>query len=138
MYLGDAGSTMLGFILAWILIHASQGLEPLFASVYALWFLAIPLFDKVNLLFKRPLRGKSPFRPGTDHVHHALLSRGYSAGGVVSILLALSLLFALVGMLSIYYESSQGVMFQLFLSLFAIYFLTVDNLAAPPESSDNY
>jgi hypothetical protein len=29
-------------------------------------------------------------------------------------------------------------MFQLFLILFAIYFLTVDNLAAPPESSDNY
>ena len=114
MYLGDAGSTMLGFILAWTLIQASQPLEPLFAPVYALWFLAIPLFDKVNLLFKRPLRGKSPFRPGTDHVQHALLSRGYSAGGVVSILLALSLLFALVGMLSIYYKASQGFMFQLF------------------------
>ena len=138
VYLGDAGSTMLGFMLAWILIQASQGLEPLFAPVYALWFLAIPLFDTVNLLLKRPLRGKSPFSPGTDHVHHALLSRGFSTGGVVSILLALSLLFALVGMLGIYYEASEGFMFQLFLSLFAIYFLTVDNLAAPPRSSGIY
>lgn len=138
IYLGDAGSTMLGFMLAWLLIEASQGTQPLFAPVYALWFLAIPLFDTVNLLFKRPIRGESPFRPGTDHLHHALLSRGFSNGEVVFILLTLSFLFALAGMLGIYYEASQSFMFQLFISLFVVYFLTADKLPAKHAASNTY
>ncbi len=134
VYLGDAGSTMLGFILAWLLIEGSQGDERLFAPVYALWFIAIPLFDTVNLLFKRPLRGLSPFKPGTDHVHHALVSRGFSTGEIVFILLALSFLFAMAGMMGIYYEASEGFMFQLFISIFVVYLLTIDSLAARPKS----
>ncbi|MEX2468229.1 MAG: MraY family glycosyltransferase, partial [Pseudohongiellaceae bacterium] len=50
IYLGDGGSTMLGFMLAWLLIDASQGEGALFAPVHALWFLAVPLLDTVNLL----------------------------------------------------------------------------------------
>ena len=134
VYLGDAGSTMLGFMLAWLLIQSSQSAQPLFQPVYALWFLAIPLFDTVNLLFKRPMRGISPFKPGTDHVHHALLSRGFSGGEAVFILLAISFLFALAGMLGIYYEASEGFMFQLFMSLFLIYFFTIDKLAVKPDT----
>lgn len=138
VYLGDSGSTMLGFMLAWLLIDGSQGTEPLFQPVYALWFMAIPLFDTVNLLFKRPLRGQSPFQPGTDHIHHLLLSRGFSTAEVVLILLALSLLFALAGMLGIYYEASEAFMFQLFISLFILYFLGIDRLAVKQVRSNTY
>lgn len=98
VYLGDAGSTMLGFILAWLLITSTQGMAPTFAPVYALWFLAVPLLDTVNLLFKRPLRGKSPFSPGHDHLHHMLLSRGYSVEQVVLIILSISVVCGGIGL----------------------------------------
>ncbi len=130
VYLGDAGSTMLGFILAWLMIESTQGEAARFAPVYALWFLALPLFDTVNLLFKRPMRGISPFKPGTDHLHHALLSRGYSEAQVVALLLLVSALFALTGMAGIYFNASESVMFALFLGLFIAYFLTVDLICA--------
>ena len=138
VYLGDAGSTMLGFMLAWLLIEASQGTEALFQPVYGLWFLAIPLFDAVNLLLKRPLRGDSPFRPGTDHLHHVLLSRGFSGGEVVFIILTISFLFALAGMLGFYYCANEAFMFQIFISLFILYFLTIDRLSVKQVPPNTY
>ena len=137
IYLGDAGSTMLGFMLAWLLIEASQGSQALFPPVYALWFLAIPLFDTVNLLLKRPMQGESPFRAGTDHLHHILLNRGFSGGEVVFILLSISFLFALAGMLGIYYQASEAFMFELFISLFILYFLGVDRLKGKQARRSN-
>ena len=129
VYLGDAGSTMLGFMLAWLLIDATQRSEPIFAPVYALWFLAVPLFDTVNLLIKRPLRGTSPFTPGTDHLHHNLLQRGFSVAQVVVILLAVALALGGVGLLSIRMGASEALMFQLFIALFVIYFIFSDRIA---------
>lgn len=129
VYLGDAGSTMLGFILAWLLIECSQGSEALFSPVHALWFLTIPLFDTVNLLFKRPMQGRSPFHPGTDHLHHNLLSRGYSVSQVVLLLVAASIFFASIGIYGYFFEISESFLFQLFLSLFILYFFFEHKIA---------
>lgn len=128
IYLGDAGSTLLGFILAWLLIDSSQGPAAIFPPVLALWFLAIPLFDTVNLLIKRPLRGLSPFKPGVDHLHHLLLRRGFTVPQVVLILSVSALLFAGIGLGAYFWQASDSVMFQLFLGLFLLYFLFCDRL----------
>lgn len=137
VYLGDAGSTLLGFILAWLMIDSTQGQAALFPPVYALWFLAIPLFDTVNLLIKRPMRGKSPFKPGVDHLHHMLIRRGYSVQMVVLMLVGSSVGFAAIGMAGLYYQASESAMFQLFLGLFLIYFLFCDRLD-PVDSNQHF
>ncbi|PCI75160.1 MAG: undecaprenyl-phosphate alpha-N-acetylglucosaminyl 1-phosphate transferase [SAR86 cluster bacterium] len=128
IYLGDAGSTMLGFMLAWLMIESSQGAEAIFAPVYALWFLAVPLFDTINLLIKRPLRGVSPVTPGTDHLHHALLSRGLSVVQVVTLLLAVSVSFGGIALVGRSLGVSESSMFLLFICLFAIYFAFSDRI----------
>ena len=128
VYLGDAGSTMLGFILAWLLISSSQGETPSFEPVYALWFIAIPLFDTVNLLIKRPLRGSSPFTPDHDHLHHMLLSRGLSVEQVVFLILILSLICGGIGLLGILLGASESLMFQIFIAVFSFYLLFSDRI----------
>jgi UDP-GlcNAc:undecaprenyl-phosphate/decaprenyl-phosphate GlcNAc-1-phosphate transferase len=128
IYLGDAGSTMLGFMLAWFFISGTQGQVLLFEPVYALWFLMLPLFDTVNLLIKRPLKGISPFTPGTDHLHHLLLKRGFSVEAVVAIMTSLAFLLGIIGFLGHYYEANESFMFQVFISLFIIYFLYSDKI----------
>ncbi len=122
VYLGDAGSTTLGFMLAWLLITSTQGINPNFAPVYALWFLAVPLFDAVNLLIKRPLQGRSPFAPGNDHLHHMLLSRGFSAKQVVLMLVSTAIALGGIGCIGSLLGASQSLMFQLFVVLFSFYF----------------
>lgn len=129
VYLGDAGSTMLGFMLAWLLIDSTQGETRYFAPVYALWFLAVPLFDTVNLLIKRPLSGHSAFAPGIDHLHHNLLRRGFNVQQVVLILISCATVMGLIGALGIYYQASESMMFTLYLILFAVYFLYSDRIS---------
>ncbi len=123
VYLGDAGSTMLGFVLAWLLIESSQGVNAEFQPVYALWFLAVPLLDTVNLLIRRPLKGLSPVHAGLDHLHHSLLERGLSSYHVVALLLTASIIFGSVGMIGIALEASESLMFLLFILLFVVYFI---------------
>lgn len=129
IYLGDAGSTMLGFMLAWLLITGTQGMTPTFSPVYAFWFLAIPLFDTVNLLIKRPLQGRSAFTPGNDHLHHMLLSRGFSVGQTVMLILGMAGGIGLLGMRAGFEEYT---MFQLFMVLFSLYFCFSDRIAKKP------
>jgi len=134
VYLGDAGATMLGFMLAWLLIDSTQGTTPKFAPVYALWFIAVPLFDAVNLLIKRPLRGISPFTPGVDHLHHKLMRRGLSVEQVVALLLCIALVMGGIGLLGIYLGASEAFMFESFIGLFILYFFFSDRLA--PNTSN--
>lgn len=134
VYLGDAGSTMLGFMLAWLLIDSTQGAAPRFAPVYALWFLSVPLFDTVNLLIKRPLRGVSPFTPGNDHLHHNLMRRGLSVEQVVVLLVCVALIMGGIGVMGAFLGAAESLMFQIFLGLFILYFVFCDRITPPSQT----
>jgi len=137
VYLGDAGSTLLGFIVAWLVIAASQGSEAFIAPVYALWFLAIPLIDTVSLLIRRPLQGRSPFSPGRDHLHHRLMNAGLSARKTVLVIHGTALALGGIGLLGHFAGAPESLMFVIFLALFAIYMVaTRQFLVVPASQSD--
>ena len=121
IYLGDAGSTLLGFILAWLIIEATQGNTAIMSPVHALWFLAIPLIDTVSLLIKRPMRGVGPFTAGTDHLHHRLISAGYTHEQTVISLYVASIVAGTFGLIGYLYNFSEAFMFASFMSVFAVY-----------------
>ena len=123
LYLGDAGSTLLGFLLAWLLIAASQGPNAAISPVYALWFLAVPLMDTVSLLVRRPLRGKSPFDPGHDHLHHRLLNAGFTPKQTVFMMNGAAVTFASIGLGAHLAGAPEGAMFVIFMALFAAYLI---------------
>ena len=86
MFLGDAGSLTLGYVMAvFILIAISRADEvmPLsdyarYAPIYAMCIFWYPLFDVVRVMVFRLLDGRSPFSPDRRHLHHLLVDRGYS------------------------------------------------------------
>ena len=123
VYLGDAGSTLLGFILAWLVIAASQGSNAFISPVYALWFLAVPLMDTVGLLVRRPMQGRSPFSPGRDHLHHRLMNAGFDAKQSVLIIHSTALILGGIGLIGHFAGAPEGLMFVIFLALFAIYMM---------------
>ena len=120
-FLGDSGSTLLGFLLAWILIESSQGSESVIQPVYALWFFALPLIDTVSLLIRRPLSGKSAFTPGLDHFHHRLIRAGFSKKQTVLIMYGLASIAASIGVFSHSVGLDDSVMFWLFMLIFGLY-----------------
>jgi len=124
IYLGDSGSTMLGFILAWLLIESSQGgTEQVMPATIALWFMAIPLMDTVFLFIARPLAGKSPFEPGTDHLHHLLALHGLSKAKVVLLLYGAGIVLGGAGFLLYSMPDLEKYSVYLFLVVFILYVL---------------
>ena len=121
VYMGDAGSTTLGFILAWLLIDASQGGSAVIAPVHALWFVAIPLMDTLYLMVKRPLQGRSPFSAGHDHLHHRLLKRGFNRQQTVLLMYLAAGATGLIGFGGLVLQISESVMFLLFAVMFVGY-----------------
>ena len=127
VFMGDAGSMVLGLVLAWMLIRHSQGPEAAFPPVLALWLLALPLYDAVGVLLRRPLRGGSPFDADWRHTHHLLLRLGCSTSTTLIILLASALLLAGFGIWMTFLGIPEHLLFYLFLGLFVIYLLLMES-----------
>jgi UDP-GlcNAc:undecaprenyl-phosphate GlcNAc-1-phosphate transferase len=121
VFLGDAGSTLLGFSLAWMAIDLTQGQGRTMPPIAALWVVLLPLADTVSLMARRRARGKSPFRPDREHIHHFLLAHGFSVSGALGILVAASVAFGAVGVLGWQLGVPQPVLFWLFFLSFFVY-----------------
>jgi UDP-GlcNAc:undecaprenyl-phosphate GlcNAc-1-phosphate transferase len=74
-FMGDAGSTMLGFSLAWISVEISQAPARVITPVVVLWIFALPIFDLFSSMVRRMSRGQSPFHGDSEHLHHVLKRR---------------------------------------------------------------
>jgi UDP-GlcNAc:undecaprenyl-phosphate GlcNAc-1-phosphate transferase len=125
VFMGDAGSLMLGFLLAWAAVRVTQDEQNAFSSAAALWFFAIPLWDTVSLVLRRILKGKSPFHPGRDHLHHILLRVGYSDSQVVRFILLVAAASGMVGFWGWLAGVPDAILFYGFLAMFALYFAGV-------------
>jgi UDP-GlcNAc:undecaprenyl-phosphate GlcNAc-1-phosphate transferase len=97
VFLGDAGSLMIGFALGWFAIDLTQGDGRTFPPIAALWVLLLPLADCVSLMTRRLLAGRSPFVADRHHIHHYLLARGLSHGQTLGVIVAASTLAGAVG-----------------------------------------
>jgi UDP-GlcNAc:undecaprenyl-phosphate GlcNAc-1-phosphate transferase len=115
-FMGDAGSTMLGFLLAWIAIELSQGAEPIFSPVVALWVFALPLYDLFSSMARRMMNGLSPFHGDSDHLHHVLRRRGLSSRKVAQAVLVGAAVTAGIGVGGHYIGFPDGALFLAWLT----------------------
>lgn len=121
VYLGDNGSTVLGFLMGWLFVELSQGQAAVIAPVTALYLFALPLFDSVMAIIRRLWLGRSPFKPDRSHLHHMLLDAGASVETTVWLMAGLHLVMASVGIVAYYAGLSEALMFWLFIGLFLSY-----------------
>jgi len=96
-FMGDAGSTMLGFLLAWLAIDLSQGAQPVFSPVVVLWIFALPIYDLFSSMMRRVTNGLSPFHGDSDHLHHVLRRYGLTSRKVAQTVLLGSSITAAIG-----------------------------------------
>ncbi|MFY8273997.1 UDP-N-acetylglucosamine--undecaprenyl-phosphate N-acetylglucosaminephosphotransferase [Pseudoalteromonas sp. SSDWG2] len=121
IFMGDAGSMFIGLSVIWMLTLGTQGENPSFRPVTALWLIAIPLMDMVAIVFRRLKKGQSPFKPDRDHLHHIFMRAGMTPKGALAIISIISIVLAAVGVVCDYYQVSESVMFCAFLVLFVVY-----------------
>ena len=128
VFMGDAGSMMIGFTVIWLLIGASQ--TPgniMIRPVTALWLIAVPLMDMAAIMIRRIKQGKSPFKPDREHLHHICQRLGCSSTQTLILICSVATMFACVGVIGEIFEIPEFLMFYSFILLFTVYLLILIN-----------
>lgn len=97
VFLGDSGSTTLGFILGFLLIFFTHPDHRNFHPVLAAWCVSLPIYDLLAVLIRRICRGINPFRPDRRHIHHLLLDKKIKPKNVLIIILSSSVILNVIG-----------------------------------------
>jgi UDP-GlcNAc:undecaprenyl-phosphate GlcNAc-1-phosphate transferase len=120
VFLGDHGSNLIGFWVAWAAIFASQSTLYEMQPMTMIWFVAIPLLDCLGLIVSRRSRGISWTTPGRDHIHHKLMNRFSPEGTLLVILLICFVLGSFALLIERYYSAQTS--FALFIIFAGIYY----------------
>ena len=101
IYLGDAGSLVLGFMLATLAIEGSQKGTAVVALAIPLVAFGLPVLDTGVAIVRRAVRGAPIFTGDQGHVHHRLLDLGLSKAQSAIVVYVISAAFAFASMLFI-------------------------------------
>lgn len=91
VFLGDHGSNLIGFWVAWCAIYCSQNELYSFEPITAIWIVAIPLLDCIGLIFSRYRKNINWALPGRTHIHHKLMNR-FSSNTTLVIIISVGLI----------------------------------------------
>ena len=95
IFMGDTGSTFLGFILAVVSIQGLFKFYTIISFAVPFLMLGLPLFDTCFAILRRLSKGQSPMAPDRSHVHHRLIDMGFSQKQAVAILYVVSAILGL-------------------------------------------
>lgn len=85
IYMGDAGSLFLGFLLAVIGIRLEFATVVEISVFVPIVVLTVPILDTSLVTISRLSRGVSPLKGGADHISHRLVRLGLPVPGAVGI-----------------------------------------------------
>lgn len=95
MFLGDTGSTFLGYTLAVLSVQGGFKSYAVISFATPVIIFALPIFDTAFAMLRRVLAGKSMMEPDRGHIHHRLVDMGFSHKQSVFILYAMSAVLGL-------------------------------------------
>ncbi|HCG6064022.1 TPA: UDP-N-acetylglucosamine--undecaprenyl-phosphate N-acetylglucosaminephosphotransferase [Vibrio parahaemolyticus] len=122
VFMGDAGSMMIGFTVIWLLLGVSQAeSKPLMRPVTALWLIAVPLMDMTAIMIRRIRRGDSPFKPDREHLHHIFQRLGLSSKQTLVVICLIASAYAAFGIYGELTGLSEAIMFYSFIACFVAY-----------------
>ena len=127
VFLGNGGSMLLGFIIAWAALRLTQSPAHPVSPVLGPYTLALPLIDCVVLMVRRYRRGASPFKADRNHMHHLLLDAGYRPFLVVLLMAGGSLALGMAAALAVLAGIYRPVLVGCFLILVGGWYLFTRN-----------
>ncbi|MGT2935315.1 glycosyltransferase family 4 protein [Streptococcus castoreus] len=98
IFLGDTGALFIGFMIG---VLSLQGLKnsTAVAVVTPVIILGVPIMDTIVAIIRRSLSGKKFYEPDKMHLHHRLLSMGFTHRGAVLVVYGIAMLFSLISLL---------------------------------------
>jgi UDP-GlcNAc:undecaprenyl-phosphate GlcNAc-1-phosphate transferase len=125
VFMGDTGSQFIGFMAAFLCIYLVDNVYVTLNPALPLLLLGLPVLDTLTVMSQRIYIGQSPFSPDKRHIHHRLLSYGFTHAEAVSCIYALQSVFLLAAFI-LRYQSDLiviGVYVLICSSILGLFFL---------------
>ncbi len=119
-FMGDCGSLFLGYTIAVLTLQGSMVGSTVVTLLIPLSILGIPLFDTLFAIVRRMAVNKKIMEPDREHIHHSFLNKGLSHKQTVLTLYAISIIFSVIGILSLIVSDKglAGIVFMLSLIIY--------------------
>lgn len=116
IYMGDAGSLFLGFVLAVLAIQLRFPAPQEITAFIPLVVLAIPIMDTTLVTITRLLHSRNPLAGGRDHLSHRLVFIGFSVRQAVITIYVLAIFLGWIGLAVSTAEVGTGLMLLSFVA----------------------
>ena len=133
IFMGDTGSTFLGYILACITIQGLFKFYAVISFVVPFLILGLPIFDTMFAIIRRISHGQNPMAPDRSHVHHRLIDMGLNQKQAVAVLYVIS---AILGLSAVVLATSGEIKAILCLMALIIVCLIAVRVIFLPHMSD--
>jgi UDP-GlcNAc:undecaprenyl-phosphate GlcNAc-1-phosphate transferase len=98
IFLGDSGSLVVGFLLAYIAVKAGTQHDGTLLAIVPLFALSYPLLDTGIAMLRRWLRGHPLSRADGRHIHHQLRALGFTPRRAALVIFAEAAGVAILGL----------------------------------------
>ena len=98
VFLGDAGSEFLGFMIASLSVYGALKLPTTVMLIVSVFALGIPIAETFSSIFRRAARHKSPMEADNGHFHYLLLFRGWSQRRITTLYYLVTLVLCSIGL----------------------------------------
>lgn len=134
LFLGDSGSLLLGFIIAFILIYLAK--QKIAHPIVLAWSIAIFVYEFLSINLIRIKNKVNPFTPGQDHLHHILLFKINSLFLTNSLISIINIIFFIMGYLS-YKLINPLTSLTLYIVTFLIYYVLRERFSVKIKLNNN-
>ncbi|MCL5036689.1 MAG: undecaprenyl/decaprenyl-phosphate alpha-N-acetylglucosaminyl 1-phosphate transferase [Chloroflexi bacterium] len=98
IFMGDGGSLFLGLLFAMVSVMGGLKSTATISLLLPILIMAVPILDTSLAIIRRIIKRKPIFSPDKEHIHHRLLSLGWSQPRVVLFIYSINLAFGLFGL----------------------------------------
>jgi UDP-GlcNAc:undecaprenyl-phosphate GlcNAc-1-phosphate transferase len=102
IFMGDTGALFLGYCISVISILGLFKNVAIFSFLLPIIVIAVPIFDTIFAIIRRAINGQRIGEADKKHIHHKLISMGYSHRSTVLIMYGFSAFF---GLMAVIYSS---------------------------------
>ncbi|TXD56948.1 undecaprenyl/decaprenyl-phosphate alpha-N-acetylglucosaminyl 1-phosphate transferase [Ralstonia sp. TCR112] len=130
VFLGDAGSLMLGLAIVWFAVELSQRAYNSgrhVPPVVMLWVVGVLLIDLLAVVTRRVFSGRNPLSADRTHLHHILSRMGMSQNAVIWAILGGNAILGLIGVVAWKLGVPESWMFLSLLILTVLHLLIMSN-----------
>lgn len=132
IFMGDTGSTFLGYMLATISVLGLFKFYAVISFIVPFIILGFPIYDTTSAFTRRILKGQNPMKADRSHTHHKLIDMGMNQKQAVATLYLIS---GVLGLCAVMIVSSGYIKLILFAAALLVTAYTVARIIRYPHES---